>query len=61
MTTSKEEEQHEQEDDLFQQSAEELAHIQSRIGPRFRRAEVRKRAGLCERAPGRGPWDSGGR
>jgi SRSO17 transposase len=46
MTTSeREEEQKEQEEDLLQQIAEELAHIQSRIGPRFRRAEVRKRAG----------------
>jgi SRSO17 transposase len=46
MTTSeREEEQKEQEEDLFQQIVEELAHIQSRIGPRFRRAEVRKRAG----------------
>jgi SRSO17 transposase len=46
MTTSKREaEQKEQEEDLVQQIAEELAHIQSRIGPRFRRAEVRKRAG----------------
>lgn len=46
MTTSeREEEQKEQEEDLFQQIAKELAHIQSRIGPRFRRAEVRKRAG----------------
>jgi len=46
MTTSEEdEEQNKQEDDLCQQIAEELAHIQSRIGPRFRRAEVRKRAG----------------
>ena len=46
MTTSeREEEQKEQEEDLLQQTGEELAHIQSRIGPRFRRAEVRKRAG----------------
>src|SRR6266566_1891905 len=34
----------EQEDNLLQQAAEELAHLQSRIGPRFRRAEVRQRA-----------------
>jgi SRSO17 transposase len=34
----------EQKDDLYQQAAEELAHIQERIGPRFRRAEVRQRA-----------------
>ena len=45
MTTSEREEEQEQEEDLLQQIAEELAHIQSRIGPRFRRAEVRKRAG----------------
>ncbi len=46
MTRSKrEEEQQEQEEDLIQHIAEELARIQSRIGPRFRRAEVRKRAG----------------
>jgi SRSO17 transposase len=35
----------EQRDDLYQQAAEELAHIRERIGPRFRRAEVRQRAG----------------
>jgi SRSO17 transposase len=46
MTTSeREEERKEQEEDLLEQIAEELAHIQSRIGPRFRRAEVRKGAG----------------
>ena len=46
MTTSeREEEQKEQEEDLLEQITEELANIQSRIGPRFRRAEVRKRAG----------------
>lgn len=44
-TTEQDEEQHEQEADLFQQVAEELARLQARIGPRFRRAEVRKRAG----------------
>ena len=39
MTTSKREaEQKEQEEELVQQIAEELAHIQSRIGPRFRRS-----------------------
>jgi len=37
--------QSEQKADLYQQAAEELAHIQERIGPRFRRAEVRQRAG----------------
>jgi len=36
--------QPEQKDELYQQVAEELAHIQERIGPRFRRAEVRQRA-----------------
>ena len=36
--------QPEQKDDLYQQAAEELVHIQERIGPRFRRAEVRERA-----------------
>lgn len=36
--------QPEQRDDLYQQAAEELAHMQQRIGPRFRRAEVRQRA-----------------
>src|SRR6266567_2253028 len=31
--------------DLLQRAAEELAQVQARIGPRFRRAEARKRAG----------------
>jgi SRSO17 transposase len=43
-TEEREEEPQEQEDNLLQQAAEELAHLQSRIGPRFRRAEVRQRA-----------------
>ncbi len=44
MTTyEREEEQQEQEDDLFQQAAEELTHLHSRIGRHFRRAEVRQR------------------
>jgi SRSO17 transposase len=34
-----------QEEDLLQQVAEELAHVQTQIGPRFRRAEARSRAG----------------
>ena len=34
----------EQKEDLYQQAAEELTHMQQRIGPRFRRAEVRQRA-----------------
>ncbi len=38
-------EQTEQEEKLLQQMGEELAHVQARIGARFRRAEVRKRAG----------------
>ncbi len=33
------------EGDLLQRAAEELAQVQARIGPRFRRAEARKRAG----------------
>jgi SRSO17 transposase len=43
-TEEREEEPQEQEDNLLQQAAEEQAHLQSRIGPRFRRAEVRQRA-----------------
>jgi SRSO17 transposase len=43
-TTKQETEPSEQKDELYQQAAEELAHIQKRIGPRFRRAEVRQRA-----------------
>ncbi len=42
MTT---EEQDTGEGDLLQRAAEELAQVQVRIGPRFRRAEARKRAG----------------
>lgn len=34
----------EQEEELIQQVREELAQVQARIGPRFRRAEVRQRA-----------------
>jgi SRSO17 transposase len=34
----------EQEEELLQQMREELAQVQARIGPRFRRAEVRQRA-----------------
>ena len=62
MTThEQEEEQHEQENDLLQQAAEELAHLQSRIGPRFRRAEVRQRAacfleGLMSPAERKNGW-----
>ena len=33
------------EEDLLQRAAEELARVQARIGPRFRRAEARLRAG----------------
>jgi SRSO17 transposase len=44
-TTEQDGEQQEQEADLFQQVAEERVRLQARIGPRFRRAEVRKRAG----------------
>lgn len=45
MTTAKpDEEQKEQEADLWQQIREELTSLQTRIGPRFRRAEVRSRA-----------------
>jgi SRSO17 transposase len=36
--------QPEQRDDVYLQAAQELAHLQERIGPRFRRAEVRQRA-----------------
>ncbi len=38
-------EQTEQEEKLLQQMGEELAYVQARIGARFRRAEVRQRAG----------------
>lgn len=58
------EEEHSQpepKDDLYQQAAEELAHIQERIGPRFRRAEVRQRAmrflhGLLSRVERKNGW-----
>lgn len=33
------------EEDLLQRAEEELAQVQARIGPHFRRAEARKRAG----------------
>jgi hypothetical protein len=44
-TVEQDEEQQKQEEELLQQMREELAHVQTRIGPRFRRAEVRKRVG----------------
>jgi SRSO17 transposase len=44
MTTNEQKEQNGQDGDLVQQIAEELAHVQSRIGPRFRRSQVRMRA-----------------
>ncbi len=43
-TTKQDEEGMEKEEALLQQIREELADLQARIGPRFRRAEVRSRA-----------------
>ncbi len=46
MTNIEEEQaQPEQKGDLYLRAAEELAHMQQRIGPHFRRAEVRQRVG----------------
>jgi SRSO17 transposase len=44
ITREREKGPREPEDDLYEQAAEELAHIQERMGPHFRRAEVRQRA-----------------
>ena len=59
--TEQEKAQPEQKDDLYQQAAEELAHIHEHIGPRFRRAEVRQRAarfleGLMSRVERKNGW-----
>jgi SRSO17 transposase len=43
-TTKHEQAAREQQEDLYQQVAEELAQVAERIGPHFRRAEVRSRA-----------------
>jgi SRSO17 transposase len=62
MTTRKrEEESKEQEKDLLQQVNEELTKLQARIRPRFRRAEVRCRAGhflegLTSNVPRKNGW-----
>ncbi len=44
-TTKQDEERMEKEENLLRQIREELMDLQARIGPRFRRAEVRSRAG----------------
>jgi SRSO17 transposase len=44
-TTKQDEERMEREEALLQQAREELTDLQARIGPRFRRAEVRSRVG----------------
>jgi len=51
----------EKEEDLLQQIREELTELQTRIGPRFRRAEVRSRAchfleGLLANVPRKNGW-----
>ncbi|HLZ59529.1 MAG TPA: IS701 family transposase [Ktedonosporobacter sp.] len=60
-TKQREEELQEHETELLQQVEEELAALQARLGPRFRRAEVRKRAGrflkgLLGRVPRKNGW-----
>ncbi len=45
MSTGEQEQQQKQEEELLEQMREELASVQTRIGRRFLRAEVRKRAG----------------
>jgi SRSO17 transposase len=45
MRTVEQEQQQKQEEELLQRMREELTSVQTQIGPRFRRAEVRKRAG----------------
>ncbi len=59
--TGQETAQAEQRDDLYQQAAEELAHIHEQMGPRFRRVEVRQRAarfleGLLSRVERKNGW-----
>ncbi len=59
--TKQDEEPKEQEEDLLQQIREELTELQARIGPRFRRAEVRQRAnrfleGLLANVPRKNGW-----
>ena len=44
-TEERDEEKSESEEKLLQQASEELAQVHARIGPRFRRAEARQRAG----------------
>jgi hypothetical protein len=60
-TTKQNEERMEKEEDLLQQIREELTELQARIGPRFRRAEVRSRAsrfleGLLANVPRKNGW-----
>jgi SRSO17 transposase len=60
-TTKQDEEPNEQEEDLLQQIRAELTELQARIGPRFRRAEVRSRAGrflegLLANVPRKNGW-----
>lgn len=60
-TTKQDEERMEKEEDLLQQIREELREVQTRIGPRFRRAEVRSRAGrflegLLANVPRKNGW-----
>jgi SRSO17 transposase len=61
ITNRQDEERMEKEEDLLQQIREELMELQARIGPRFRRAEVRRRAGrflegLLARVPRKNGW-----
>jgi len=44
ITAERDEERRESEADLLQQASEELAQVHAQIGPRFQRAEARKRA-----------------
>ena len=60
-TTGQDEEQKEKEEDLLPLISEELTELQARIGPRFRRAEVRSRAGrflegLLANVPRKNGW-----
>src|SRR5260370_5896945 len=60
-TTEREEEQFESELSTIRKGAEELAKLQARIAPRFRRAEVRTRArrfleGLLAEVPRKNGW-----
>ncbi|GHO87549.1 hypothetical protein KSZ_55550 [Dictyobacter formicarum] len=60
-STKQDKEPKEQQEDLLQQIKEELTKLQARIGPRFRRAEVRQRAhrfleGLLTDIPRKNGW-----